>query len=88
MPLDKSGSKEAVGKNISELKASGRKQDQAVAIALDTQRKAKGYNKGGPVGPSEEPVAAANLLDTAGNPTLGSWQGLRRGGKAGWRRGL
>jgi hypothetical protein len=88
MPLDKSGSKESVGKNISELKASGRPHKQAIAIALDTQRKAKGYNKGGPVGPSEAPVAAANLLDTAGNPTLGSWQGLRRGGKAGWRRGL
>lgn len=88
MPLDKSGSKESVGKNIKELKASGRSQKQAVAIAMDTQRRAKGYNKGGSVGPSEAPVAAANLLDTAANPTLGAWQGLRRGGKAGWRRGL
>lgn len=92
MPLDKSGSKESVGKNIKELKASGRPQKQAVAIAMDTQRRAKGYNKGGPVvGPSEAPVAAANLLDTATNATtstLGPWQGLRRGGKAGWRRGL
>ena len=42
MPLDKSGSKTAVGKNISELKATGRPQKQAVAIAMDTQRKAKG----------------------------------------------
>jgi hypothetical protein len=88
MPLDKSGSKESVGKNISELKATGRPHKQAVAIALSTQRRAKAYSKGGPVEPSEEPVAAANLLDVMGNPTLGSWQGLRRGGKAGWRRGL
>ncbi len=88
MPLDKTGSKASVGKNIRELKETGRPHKQAVAIALDTQRKAKGYNKGGPVGPSEAPVAAANLLDTAASPTLGSWQGLRRGGKAGWRRGL
>lgn len=51
----------------------------------------KKFSKGGPVEPSEAPVAAANLLDTAVNPvssTLGPWQALRRGGKAGWRRGL
>lgn len=88
MPLDKSGSKESVGKNISELKDSGRPHNQAVAIALDTQRRAKKFSKGGPVEPSTEPVVAANLLDTAVNPTLKPWQGLRRGGKAGWRRGL
>lgn len=88
MPLDKSGSKASVGKNISELKASGRPHKQAVAIAMKTQREAKGYSKGGPVEPSSKPVVAANLLDTAVNPTLGCWQGLRRGGKAGWRRGL
>lgn len=88
MPLDKSGSKESVGTNIKELKESGRPHKQAVAIALDTQRRAKKFSKGGPVEPSEAPVAAANLLDTAANPTLGAWQGLRRGGKAGWRRGL
>lgn len=90
MPLDKSGSKESVGKNIRELKASGRPQKQAIAIAMDTQRRAKGYSKGGPVEPSEAPVAAANLLDSpnAANTTLGPWQALRRGGKAGWRRGL
>lgn len=44
MPLDKSGSKKSVGKNIkAELKA-GKPKKQAIAIALDTQRRAK---KGG-----------------------------------------
>lgn len=43
MPLDKSGSKRSVGANIRELMATGRyKRDQAIAIALDTQRRAKG----------------------------------------------
>jgi hypothetical protein len=42
MPLKKSGSKAAVGQNIkAEIKA-GRPQKQAVAIALDVQRRAKG----------------------------------------------
>ena len=42
MPLDKSGSKKSVGKNIKAEKAAGRPQKQAVAIALNVQRKAKG----------------------------------------------
>lgn len=42
MPLDKSGSKKAVGANIKELMGSGRPQKQAIAIALDTQRRARG----------------------------------------------
>jgi hypothetical protein len=42
MPLKKSASKAAVGQNIkAEIKA-GRPQKQAVAIALDVQRRAKG----------------------------------------------
>jgi hypothetical protein len=41
MPLDKSGSKASVGKNVKELMDSGRPQKQAVAIALDTKRRAK-----------------------------------------------
>jgi hypothetical protein len=41
MPLDKSGSKESVGKNIKKEKQAGKSQKQAVAIALETQRKAK-----------------------------------------------
>jgi hypothetical protein len=45
MPLDKSGSKASVGKNIAtEIKA-GRPQKQAIAIALDTQRRAKPKGK-------------------------------------------
>lgn len=41
MPLDKSGSKKSVSRNIrTEMKA-GRPQKQAVAIALSVQRRAK-----------------------------------------------
>lgn len=39
MPLIQSGSKSAVSRNISELMHSGRQQRQAVAIALDNQRR-------------------------------------------------
>lgn len=41
MPLDKSGSKESIGKNIKKLLEEGRPQDQAVAIAESVKRKAK-----------------------------------------------
>lgn len=41
MPLDKSGSKESVGKNIATERAAGKPQKQAVAIALSEQREAK-----------------------------------------------
>jgi len=45
MPLKKSASKAAVSQNIkSEMKA-GRPQKQAVAIALDVQRRAKAKGK-------------------------------------------
>jgi hypothetical protein len=45
MPLKKSASKAAVSQNIrTEMKA-GRPQKQAVAIALDTQRRAKAKGK-------------------------------------------
>jgi len=40
MPLDKSGSKASVGKNIKTEMAAGRPQKQAEAIALQTQRTA------------------------------------------------
>ncbi len=43
MPLDKSGSKKAVSKNIRAEVAAGKPQKQAVAIALDVQRRAGGY---------------------------------------------
>jgi hypothetical protein len=45
MPLDKSGSKKAVSQNIKTEIAAGRPQKQAVAIALNTQRKANGRKK-------------------------------------------
>lgn len=41
VPLIKSSSKKAVSENIRREKAAGKKQDQAVAIALDVQRRAK-----------------------------------------------
>ncbi len=41
MPLIKSKSKKAIGKNISELESTGKyPKKQAIAIALDTARKA------------------------------------------------
>jgi len=43
MPLDKSGSKKAVGANIKTEMAHGKPQKQAVAIALSVQRRAGGY---------------------------------------------
>ena len=46
MPLIKSGSKEAVGKNYQKEVASGKSKKQALAIALATERKyAKGSRK-------------------------------------------
>ncbi len=42
MPLIKSKSKEAVGKNVKTEMAHGKPQKQAVAIALNTQRAAGG----------------------------------------------
>lgn len=40
MPLDKSASKKAIGRNIKTEEAAGKPQKQAVAIALNTARKA------------------------------------------------
>lgn len=45
MPLDKSGSKESVGKNIKAEEAAGKPKKQALAIALETQREAKKKKK-------------------------------------------
>jgi hypothetical protein len=42
MPLIKSASKEAVGRNISIEIAHGKPRKQAIAIALETQRRASG----------------------------------------------
>ena len=41
MPLDKSGSKASVGKNIATELAANKPRKQAIAIALNTQREAK-----------------------------------------------
>ena len=41
MPLIKSGSKKAVSTNFKRELAAGKKQSQAVAIALNVQRQAK-----------------------------------------------
>lgn len=42
MPLDKSGSKASIPKNIKTEMAAGKPQKQAVAIALNTARKGGG----------------------------------------------
>lgn len=44
MPLDKSGLKKSVGKNIRAEEAAGKPYNQARAIALSVQDKAKGMN--------------------------------------------
>lgn len=45
MPLIKSKSKKAVGKNIEAEEAAGKPRRQAIAIALDVQRRAKGKKR-------------------------------------------
>lgn len=45
MPLVKSKSKKAVGENIDREEAAGKPKKQAVAIALNVQRKAGGGKK-------------------------------------------
>jgi len=72
MPLIKSGGKEAVGKNISELKDSGRPQKQAVAIALDNQRRhggGKKFQAGGAVSMGAPP--SSGMATAAAQPQGG-----------------
>jgi hypothetical protein len=45
MPLNKSGSKAAIGQNIDAEKAAGKPYKQAVAIALETNRRAGGEGR-------------------------------------------
>lgn len=45
MPLRKSASPAAVGPNIVEMRRGGYPEDQAIAAALDTQRRAKRKQK-------------------------------------------
>jgi len=45
MPLDKSGSKKSVSKNIKAEMEAGKPQKQAVAIALNVKKKAKAKKK-------------------------------------------
>lgn len=47
MPLIKSGSKKAVSENIKREMAAGKPQKQAVAIALDVQRRSGGGKRKG-----------------------------------------
>lgn len=54
MPLTKSAADKAVGKNIRAEMAAGKPQKQAVAIALDVQRRAKA-KRGYPTGTAKRP---------------------------------
>jgi hypothetical protein len=59
MPLIKGSSKKAISANIGELVGSGRPQRQAVAIALDTARRARAG--GGPLKKSQMPQQVSQL---------------------------
>jgi len=80
MPLDKSGSKASIGKNISAEMHAGKPQNQAIAIAMDVMRRARRAMGGPPVDPKGPP----ELID---NSTVGSraqdamGQGIREAGQ-------
>lgn len=45
MPLTKSKSKKAIGKNIAEMEAAGHPRDQAIAAAMNVYRQATGKKR-------------------------------------------
>lgn len=67
MPLDKSGSKASVGANIKTERAAGKPLQQAIAIALSTQRRAKGQPDKPPP-PAQESPAAERAEPTQESP--------------------
>ena len=71
MPLIKSGSKAAISENISEMVKAGHPQNQAVAAALSTARKAKSQHKGRG-GPTVNPPATAHVPWRVKAPTAPS----------------
>ncbi len=78
MPLIKSGSKAAVGKNIAEMEAAGHPRNQAIAAAMDTARRYRadgGAAVAGPAplagGPSFIKALMARLSRGKGAPKLG-----------------
>jgi hypothetical protein len=98
MPLIKSGGKEAVGKNIKTEMAAGRPQKQAVAIALDNQRRSGGGGKkfqaGGAVTGAPPPTGMATAAaqpqggrfqNAANVPTLPA--GVNTGAQVGFNKG-
>src|SRR5512144_511616 len=62
MPLIKSGSREAVSKNISEMVHSGHPHDQAVAAALNNARKYGAHMAMGGPAPFGERMAARQIF--------------------------
>ena len=68
MPLDKSGSKSSVGRNIKTEQAAGKPHKQAIAIALDVARRAKGGSgKSGPPVPPKGHSKTKREYDPAEN---------------------
>src|SRR5882724_11881760 len=62
MPLIKSGSREAVGKNISEMVAAGHPRDQAIAASLRNAREYGAHMASGGQPPLGEHMAARQIF--------------------------
>lgn len=67
MPLIKSSSKAAISKNISEMVHAGHPQNQAIAAAMDTARRAKSRGKAGG-GPINTMTGLPSAMKTPGMP--------------------